>query len=148
MAKGASSRKLRNIFLTTNKYQDRIILLTFLPSTLMFLLFIGIVFIVNPDISDAVLHTSFLGMEKFILRFPWLIVFLMCLILWLSMIGAYVTSLNMVGAFRRIIYELDEIIAGRSQKDINSRPDDDLSKELLKRINVLIEHYVGNKNKK
>ena len=64
------------------------------------------------------------------------------------MIGAYVISLHMVGAFGRIIYELDEIIAGRSQKIITTRSKDELAKDLSKRINVLLEHYVANKNVK
>jgi hypothetical protein len=148
MVKGASANKSRNIFLTANKYQARIVLLTFFPSALMFLLFICIVFIANPGISDAALHTSFLDMEKLIFRFPWLIVFVMCLILSVSMIGTYFISLHMVGAFGRITHELDEIIAGRSQKIVNSRPGDNLVKDLLKRINVLVSYYVENKNKK
>ena len=148
MGKGASTKKSRKIFSTANKYQGRIIFLTFFPSILMFLLFICIVFIANPGISDALLRTSFLDMERLIYQIPWLIVFVMSLILLLSMVGAYVISLNMVGAFGRIICELDKIIAGRSQKTITSRSDDTLTKDLLKRINVLVEYYVENKNEK
>ena len=148
MAKGASGNKSRNVFSIANKYQARIILLTFFPSTLMFLLFICIIFIANPDISKAALHTSFLDMERLILRFPWSILFLMGLILLLSMVKAYVISLHMVGAYGRITYELDEIIAGRSQKIIKSRPEDGPMRDLLKRINVLVPYYVADKNKK
>jgi len=148
MLKAASGSKSRDIFLIANKYQATIILLTFLPSILMFLLFLCIVFVANPGIADALFHTSFVGMERLIFRFPWLIGFLMGVVLSLSMIGAYVISHNMVGAFGRITYELDEIIAGRSQKNINSRPGDFLIKDLLKRINVLVSYYVENKNKK
>jgi hypothetical protein len=115
---------------------------------LLFLLFICIVFVANPAFSDAAFHTSFAGMEKFICQFPWVIAVLMAIILLPSMIGAYVVSLNMVGAFGRIICELDEIIAGRSQKSINSRPEDGLMNDLLKRINVLIPYFVENKDKK
>ena len=148
MLKAASGNKSRDIFSIANKYQATIILLTFLPSILMFLLFLCIVFIANPGIADALFHTSFVAMERLIFRFPWLIGFLMCVVLSLSMIGAYVISRDMVGAFGRITYELDEIIAGRSQKNISSRPGDVLIKDLLKRINVLASYYVENKNKK
>lgn len=143
MPKGPLSKKSRNIFTIANKYQGRIIFLTFLPSILMFLLFIGIVLIANPSISEALLHTSFKNMEKLIHHTPWLIFFAMSLILLVSMVAAFVISLNMVGSFGRILGELDKIIQDRSQKSITSREEDDLAKELLKRINVLIEHYVG-----
>jgi hypothetical protein len=115
---------------------------------LLFLFFLCIVFVANPAFSDAAFHMSFENMEKFIYQFPWVIAVLMALILLPSMIGAYVVSLNMVGAFGRIISELDEIIAGRSQKTINSRPEDSLMNDLLKRINVLIPYFVENKDKK
>jgi hypothetical protein len=148
MAQGASGNKSRNIFSIANKYQATIILLTFFPSTFLFLLFICIIFIINPGIADATFHTSFVCMEKFIIRFPWLIAFSMCSVLFLSLIGSYVISHNMVGAFGRVAHELDEIIAGRSQKNINSRPEDGLMKDLLKRVNVLVDFYVEHRNKK
>jgi hypothetical protein len=145
MANDASPKRLRNIVLTTNKFQDRIIFLTFLPSILMFFFFICIIFITNPVISEAVLHVSFLNLQQLIHRFPLLVVFSMCLILFLSMIAAYLISLNMVGAFDRITVELDDIISGRSRKKIDARPEEDLTQDLLKRINVLVENYVEKK---
>lgn len=74
-------------------------------------------------------------------------VFFMCLIFVLTLIGAYIVSHNMIGAYGRILRELDEIIAGRSTKTISSRPNDTLTKELLKRINVLIKSYVAHQHK-
>lgn len=142
MSKDNIKNKSRLVFKTANKFQEKIILLAFFPSALIFLSFICIVFVSNPAISKAVLHVSFYDKEKLVSRLSGLIVFLMCSLFVLSLIGAFVISHNMVGAFGRIIRELDEIIAGRSQKTINSRPDDTLSKDLLKRINVLIESYV------
>ena len=148
MTNVSSGKKSRSIFSIANKYQSTIILLTFFPSTFIFLLFICLIFIINPGISDAAFHTSFACMERFITRFPWVIALLMGLVLFLSLIGAYVVSHNIVGAFGRVNRELDEIIAGRSQKLISSRPEDGLMKELLKRVNVLVSYYVENKNKK
>jgi hypothetical protein len=148
MTKVVSGKKARSIFSIANKYQATIILLTFFPSTVIFLLFICLIFIINPGISDAAFHTSFVYMEKFISRFPWVIALLMGLVLFLSLIGAYVVSRNIVGAFGRVNRELDEIIAGRSQQFINSRPEDGLMKDLLKRVNVLVSYYVENKNKR
>ena len=68
MAKGASGVKSRNVFTIANKYQASIIFLTFMPSILMFLLFVCIIFISNPGLSDAVFHATFLGLEKIIFQ--------------------------------------------------------------------------------
>ena len=57
-------------------------------------------------------------------------------------IFAFIFSHNMVGGFGRILNELDEIIDGNSKKTISSRPHDTLTKELLKRVNLLVEFYV------
>ena len=61
---------------------------------------------------------------------------------------AFIISHRMVGGFGRVLHELDEVIAGRSKRTIIARPKDDLFNELLKRVNVLIEFYVKNKNEK
>jgi len=66
----------------------------------------------------------------------------MTLFFLMSLIGAYIISHKMVGAFGRIIRELDEIIDGRSQRMITCRSGDTLTKALLERVNVLIKSYV------
>jgi len=148
MATANSKKKSRLFFVVANKYQREIILLAFIPSVLIFLSFIAIVFIGNPIVSNAVLHTSFFNVQNLINHFSVLIIFLICFYFISCMVLTFIISDRMVGAFDRIVRELDEVIAGRSQKLIKSRPEDTLSKDLIKRINVLIESYVkqGNKN--
>ncbi len=148
MPNGNPVKKSRNIFKTSNKYQNKIILLVYFPSLLIFMSFVCIVCIGDPIISRAAIHTSFSGMERLINQFSALIILLMCLVLLLSLIMSFVISHNMVGGFERIIRELDDIIAGRSKKSIASRSSDDLIEDLLKRVNVLVEYYVRNKNEK
>ncbi len=135
------------VYATSNKYQNEIILLTFIPSVLTFLSFICFVFIGNPTVCKAVFHVSFYDKVKFVNDMSGLMVTLMCLFFMLSLVGAFIISHNMVGAFGRIIRELDEIIAGRSERLISSRPNDTLTKDLLKRVNVLVEHYVKHSKK-
>ena len=143
MAKNDLVKRSRSVLLTANKYQDKIILLTFLPSAFVFLSFICIIIIGNPIVCKFVFHTSFSGTEKSADRISEWIVFLISLNFIFSLLMAFTISHNMVGAFGRINKELDEIIARMSQKAITCRPHDDLTKELLKRINVLVKHYVG-----
>lgn len=141
-----SSKRTRNIFQTSNKYQEKIIFLTVLPSILTFLSFACVIFIADPFISKAIFSNSLMFIENLVHRYCLLIVVLMCVFLILSLMGAYVVSNHMIGAFGRIVSELDEIIAGRSQKTITGRPEDDLTNDLLKRVNVLIKFYVKNRN--
>ena len=142
MASNNSTKKPRNVFVTANKYQQEMIFLTFLPSALIFLAFSFIVFLGNPAVIRAVFHTSFSTPETSINLFSEAIVFLMCFFFLLSLYAAFIISHNMIGAFGRIIREMDEVISGHSERIISSRPDDTLTKDLLKRINVLIEHYI------
>ncbi len=140
-----NNRKKRNVFLTANKYQDKIILLSFLPSAFIFLAFMAIVFIGNPIITKAIYHSSYPEMVKMVLTFTGAIVFCICLIVLLSMIMSFVISHHIVGPFGRIIKELDDVLAGKNQKMITSRPGDDLATEVLKRVNPLVDFYVKNK---
>jgi hypothetical protein len=114
---------------------------------LMFVSFICIVFIGNPIIFQSIFHIPLLSMQRSANQVSEMIVFLMCLFFILSLIWAFIISHNMVGAFGRITRELDEIIAGRSQRVISSRPNDTLTKDLLKRINVLAEYYIKHEKK-
>lgn len=138
--------KKRNVFLTANKYQDKIILLSFFPSAFIFLAFMAIVFIGNPIITKAVFHTSISSITNLVYIFTGAIIFLLCLIILLAIMMAFVISHHLVGPFGRIVKELDDVIDGKSKRmTITSRPGDDLAADLLKRINILVEFYVKNK---
>ncbi len=137
--------KKRNVFSTANKYQDKIVLLSFLPSTLIFLAFITIVFIGNPIISQAVFHSSVSSITNLVYTFTGTIIFLLCFIILLSMIFSFVISHRIVGPFGRIIKELDDVIEGKTKRLITSRPGDELAEDFLKRVNVLVDFYTKNK---
>lgn len=139
-----TNKKSRNIFSTANRYQDKIVFLSFFPSVFIFLTFILVVMIGNPIITKAIFNGSYPEIVKLILSFTGAIIFLLCLILLMSMILSFIISHHIVGPFGRIIKELDSIIEGNSTKPITSRPGDDLAKDLLKRINVLVAAYVKN----
>jgi len=147
MAIDLSKKKSRAVFVAANKYQNDLILIAFIPSALIFLSFISIIFISNPAITKALFHISFYDNAKLVSKFSGLIIFLLCFMFMLSIIAAFFVSHNMIGAFGRIIREMDDVIAGRSQKMISSRPNDTMTKELLKRVNLLIESYVKHADK-
>ena len=139
------NKKNRKFFCTTNKYQERIVLLAFLPSLLIFLAFSGIFFLMASETMAVFFHGQSSSLENFVSQWSSWIVAVLCVVFVLALVFAFVFSHNLVGAFSRIIAELDEIIAGRSQKPITARPADELANELLKRVNVLIQHYIEHK---
>ena len=61
------------------------------------------------------------------------------LIFYLVIVWAYKVSSHLVGAFERVLAELDNVLAGKGKKHIHARKGDDLAEELLKRINTLID---------
>jgi len=145
MVTDSSIKKQKDIFKTANKYQTTMVLLTFFPTVLIFMSFISVVFIGNPVISNKILHTSFPNLEILVNKYSAWLIFLMCMFYLLSLVVAFVISNNMVGGIGRIISELDEIIAGRSKRTISGRPRDNMTQDLLKRVNVLVKFYVENK---
>lgn len=54
-------------------------------------------------------------------------------------IWAYRVSSHLVGAFERILKELDDIIEKNEKRHLQARKGDQLAEELLSRVNVLID---------
>lgn len=127
------SQQQRRIFSIDNKYQARIVLLAFFPTLTICLFLVVLVILVQLNLASQ--SQALLGV----------VVFIFSSLFVLALIRAFVLSHNLVGPFPRIIRELDEVIAGRSNKVISARPDDDLAKELLARVNILIQNYLENK---
>ena len=129
-------------------YEKKIILLAFLPATLVFLTFIGIIFIATPTFSLAVFHTSFLSWKEPVEKLSGIIVAALCLVFWGCLIGVVVVTRKMVNSFDHITNDLNEIIAGHSEEIIKTPPNDALTKELLKSVNVLVVRYLEQEKKK
>lgn len=131
----------RNKFLHTNKYQRQIIKLAVLP-TLAFCIVIT-VFCgrFRLEAVDMMLY----GTRSLSLHVidQWLIFIVIGLwMFFLFMLHqAFQISTELVGAFGRINYELDKIIYGESRQHIKVRSDkDELAKEILLRVNILIDN--------
>ena len=63
-----------------------------------------------------------------------------CFFLFVILLLSFLISKNLVGAFDRILKELDEVIDGKDRNKIGVRVRDDLANELLSRVNVLIKN--------
>ena len=136
-------RAQRKPYLHTNKYQRRIIILVLVPTLVLCATISVFILYFQKELIDMVLYATNPPSVEFINQ--WSIVTLVAL--WLLFIFvvscAYKISSNLLGAFERVITELDDIIAGKERKQVQARPPDDLANELLKRINVLIRNVPG-----
>jgi len=68
-----------------------------------------------------------------------LILLVLPLIFFLNIIWAYRASSRLLGAFERILRELDNILETKQKRHIQARENDRLANELLERVNKLID---------
>jgi hypothetical protein len=140
-----TSNKMRKPFVAEDKYQRQIVLLSFFPPLLFCIFFSVFVFVMDSEMGKVILSNSPAVIARQVNQWTHLIVSCLFVIYILSLAWSFVVSRNIVGAFGRIIRELDDVIDGKSKKTIGARTEDKLANELLKRINVLIKHYVETK---
>jgi hypothetical protein len=141
-----NNKKPRKKFSTINKYQERIILLTIVPSVLIFISFSCITLLLTMDGSKIFLNQAPGVWVKALHQWASVIITILCGIIAFALILSFTVSHSMVGAFGRIIREMDEVIDGNSNKLIIARPNDELVQDLLKRINFLLKSYIDKKN--
>jgi hypothetical protein len=144
-----SGKKDRKAFSTINKFQ-RQMLYPVLLACFLFLVFLytAILYIAYIDANLVMLYPARnFGLERAVPWFmaidrlqdvvPWLVM-LLAVALILLMTRTYFISSRITGAYQRILRELDETIEGKRKEPIRVREGDEMFKELLKRINVLI----------
>ena len=127
----------RRSFFNSTRFQKPIINLILYPaiaaSTALFFYILYFQYEVISVLSsptkniDAITHKAFFIFIFLVLSFG-------AIIVW-----AYKISSNLVGAFERILREMDDILAGKGKRHLRARKDDELVNELLKRVNALID---------
>ena len=121
-----------------NRFQKPLINFILFPCTITFaVLFIYIGFLYY-DVSAQISSSGFsnpLMIDQKILSIIVILWVLLFFVLW----WAYRVSSQLMGSFERIIKELDECLAGKRKKHIYTRDKDELARELLKRINTMID---------
>lgn len=124
----------RKQFLHINKYQQQMMVPIFIccfVSCLVILL--AMVFLYSPETVFTRFEEENVGVIIPIIMIV-LSLTIMFVVLW-----TYRVSSRMVGAFDRIIRELDDVLNGTRSKTIGTRKGDVMFEELLKRINALIQ---------
>jgi hypothetical protein len=143
------NKKRKVILATSNRYQEKIILLSFIPSLFILLGLAVALFFARESIIHNVnkgIHVNYpVAFLNWIYESYNYIIFGLCAIFVFSVWVSFKLSHHLLGAFTRIIPELDAIIEGRSQKILSARPGDDFANDLLKRINILVKCYIEHK---
>ena len=126
----------RSIF-NINRFQKPIINLILYPaiatSAILFCYILYFQFEVIQVLSSPTKNIEAITGKIFFI-FAFLVLSFGGIILW-----AYKVSNALVGAFERIMRELDDILAGKGKRHLRSRKEDVLANELLKRVNFLID---------
>lgn len=131
----------RNRFLNVNKYQRSIILAGFVP---MAVLCVSLVILLKTLHSEAIIYVLYgtkNEMVQFLDQFGFWILLLSWSIFLISMVWLFCLSSYLAGPFERILRELDLVIEQKKSKRITARKKDFLANDLLKRINILLEHF-------
>ncbi len=134
------SNKRKRAF-PTNKYQKRVLMLAFIPIVIVYVALISFATLFKHELMNVMLMDSPAMGIQFLIKWHITVIFVLAVIFIAILIWAYKISANLVGAFERILKEMDEVIAGRSQRKIKARAKDDLANELLHRVNQLIDGY-------
>lgn len=124
----------RNIFLHTNRFQQRII---------FFIFALGVA-----SLSLMILFLSYLyaDLNNFMHTFPFMTI-KMCIVVALPMVAIlilmiclyiYYLTNSLFGPYERIMRDLEHVIETKEKKELTVRKGDEMFEELLKRVNALI----------
>ncbi len=130
----------RRRFVGLNRGQRLSITLAVAPALVLFLFVFLLIEIFEPELSDVIITSTDEAAIVALTRWGvWLYLALAACFL-AVMASTYVASRHVLGPFDRLLREMDEMLDGRRErKPLTVRPKDDLAKELLKRVNKLIE---------
>jgi len=134
-------RNKRSLLINANKYQKKVISLAFIPLILVCVLISFWTLLSHNILLDAILNRSQVeGVHHINQWVVYTFIIILALLIFFISLTLRIAG-NLVGAFERIINELDLVIEKNQKKKITARTNDDLANELLKRINILIDNY-------
>ena len=129
MMKGGKRKR----FVRINRWQRQSIKLSVGPALALFMFMFVLVEIFQTELRDVIITSTDEAAIVALTRWG--------VLLFLAVVAStYVASRNVLGPFDRLLREMDEMLDDRRErKPLTVRPKDDLAKELLKRVNKLIE---------
>lgn len=127
----------RKVYLHINQFQKPIVNLTVAATFITVVILALCIYFLSYDLADLMLDPNErVTTSRYVIPLMLMILPLTYLvIIYLSL----KVSNRMVGAFDRILRELDGVLAKNEKKHIRVRKDDQLVRDLLERINMLID---------
>ena len=131
-------KKQSKRYVYINKYQWPILIVTIVPSVAIICLAMLLIKLFYLSLIDMLLQHSIVDSLVFVKQRCSGIFISLLVALGLIIAFGLTVSMNLVGAFERVLRELDEVIEGKRKSGINVRKNDGLAKELLDRVNTII----------
>ena len=130
--------KPRNTYFHVNKYQRRILIFSLLPLLSVFTLISLVIVYCHQEAVSYLLYATHPPSVQIVNKWGAVSLAVLWVVFIIILIGTYHMSSNLVGAFERILRELDHSIFKRERRQLRARIHDDLANELIKRINRII----------
>jgi len=134
----------RKGFKHVNKYQMKILMLSFVPCTLLCLCMTILLNVFFNDFGKALFNERTIIDIAYVKHWFLLILGSLWCFFTLLIIWVFQESNHLVGAFDRVKRELKELSEGRKKGPIVVRDKDHLFKEILDSINVIIKKLYNN----
>ena len=129
---GKMSRKL----FSTNKFERKVLTIIMVSVSIPIFIVIAFFYMLFYDVIYGYLQSGLA--DHFIHRFLNMAIIILCSFFFGVGMLSYRLVHRLLGSFPRISRELDDIISGKHKNKICLR-DDDFGKELIDRVNVLID---------
>ena len=129
----------RKQFFRANKYQRPIIFLALIPTLLFCLVSTLFVLYFHRELVHMIKYNSEIHSVELMNQGRTIIVSTIWIFFMIVYVWAQLVSSKLVGAFERVIKDLDNVLMGNLKKPIRARDNDYLANELLARINKFID---------
>lgn len=134
-----SNNKKRKIFPVISRHQIRMVFLVFLLTIIMHMCLFTALSLMQLDLFEIIMESNPDAIGSVVDRWSVNILIMSGIFMVVCLICTYLISRNLVGSFGRIIREMDEVLSGEKTSPIVARKYDWLAKEVLERVNAMIE---------
>lgn len=129
----------RKLFPFINTYQGKIVFSVFVSALVLHLCLFVMLTILHMNLGMLIIEEAPTDVVAgFIDSWSFTVILISLFFVMSVLVITFIISRNLVGAFERVIRELDDILEGRKETPVAVRKHDSLAQELLKRVNKII----------
>ena len=132
--------------LTVGKFQAKIIFITFIPMVVLLGFMFLLLFVIYWSLTGIMLsQQSVPAITREIQQYCYAAVGVITLVFVGFLVWVYIESGKMVGAFERMIKELNAFDPDNPQKAVHARKGDTFAQDIAQRINEILENWIKGK---